>query len=88
MNKKLMHFSHHLQLCGVLLLLLSALRADGGLGFWLIPALTGMMLCLAGLGLSWLCSSEGQDFRSSTFGKQPPISALPPENPIPFPKAG
>ena len=29
MNKKLMHFSHHLQLCGVLLLLFSALRADG-----------------------------------------------------------
>ena len=88
MNKKLMHFSHHLQLCGVLLLLFSALRADGGLDFWLIPALIGMMLCLAGLGLSWLCSPEGQDFRSSTFGKQPSAVSVPLPKPIPFPKAG
>ena len=51
MNTKLMHFSNHLELYGVLLLLFSALRADGGLHFWLPIALTGIILCLAGLGL-------------------------------------
>ena len=52
MNTKLMHFSNHLELYGVLLLLFSALRADGGLHFWLPLALTGIVLCLTGLGLS------------------------------------
>lgn len=88
MNKKLMLFSHHLELCGVLLLLFSALRADGGLGFWLIPALAGMVLCFAGLGLSWLCSDDGLIFRRRTFGTAKSAPAPLPPSVIPFPKAG
>ena len=59
MNRKLSRFAKKAQLLGVLLLLLAALRADGGLGFWLAPALTGMVLVSFGLGLAWLCGSSG-----------------------------
>lgn len=88
MNTKLMHCSNRLELYGVLLLLFSALRADGGLNVWLIPALLGMILCLAGLGLSWLCSEAGLGFRRRTFGAPQPAAAPPCPMPIPFPKAG
>ena len=88
MNTKLMHFSNHLELYGVLLLLFSALRADGGLHFWLPIALTGIILCLAGLGLSWLCSESGRTFRRRNSGiqQQPPATSV--EKLIPFPKVG
>ena len=88
MNTKLMHFSNHLELYGVLLLLFSALRADGGLHFWLPIALTGIVLCLAGLGLSWLCSESGRAFRRRNSGIQAPPPATSVEKLIPFPKAG
>ena len=90
MNKKLELFAGQLELCGVLLLLFSALRADGGLNFWLIPALTGMVLCLAGLGLCWLCSPKGLAFRRRTFGAQPqtPTPTAPAQPLISFSKAG
>ena len=88
MNTKLMHFSNHLELYGVLLLLFSALRADGGLYFWLPLALTGIILCLAGLGLSWLCSESGRAFRRRNSGIQSPPPATSVEKLIPFPKAG
>ena len=58
MNRKLSRFAKKAQLLGVLLLLLAALRADGGLGFWLAPALTGMVLGSFGLGLACLCGSS------------------------------
>ncbi len=88
MNKKLELFAGHLELCGVLLLLFSALRADGGLPFWLIPALTGIALCLIGLSLSWLCSPDGLAFRRRTFGAPQPAPVTPTQTVIPFPKAG
>ena len=88
MNTKLMHFSNHLELYGVLLLLFSALRADGGLYFWLPLALTGIILCLGGRGLSWLCSESGRAFRRRNSGIQQPPPATSVEKLIPFPKAG
>lgn len=88
MNTKLMRFSNHLELYGVLLLLFSALRADGGLTFWLPSALAGIVLCLAGLGLSWLCSPKGLAFRRRQSTAQRPAPSLPAEKLIPFPKAG
>jgi len=87
MNKKLMLFSGHLELCGVLLLLFSALRADSGLAFWLIPALAGMTLALVGLGLSWLCSPDGLSFRRRTFGTAKTVPEPPLQSVIFFPKA-
>lgn len=88
MNTKLMHFSNHLELYGVLLLLFSALRADGGLRFWLPIALAGIILCLAGLGLSWLCSETGLAFRRHNSHIQSPAPAASAEKLLPFPKAG
>ena len=89
MNKKLELFAGQLELCGVLLLLFSALRADGGLSFWLFPALMGMALCLMGLGISWLCSPKGQAFRRRTFGtQQPPLPTAPLQPPLSFSNAG
>lgn len=88
MNTKLMRLSNHLELYGVLLLLFSAFRADGGLHFWLPIALTGIILCLVGLGLSWLCSPEGLAFRRRNSGIQPPAPSISVETLIPFPKAG
>jgi len=88
MNKKISLFSGHLELCGVLLLLFSALRADGGLSFWLIPALLGMFLCLMGLGLSWLCSEAGLAFRRRTFGPSQPAPLPPAQALVSFSKAG
>ena len=78
MNRKLTVFSNKLELLGVVLVFFSALRADGGLNFWLPSALSGMLLCLCGLGLNWLCSHRGQQFRRSLFaytlpGRFPPF---------------
>ena len=88
MNTKLMRLSNHLELYGVLLLLFSAFRADGGLHFWLPTALTGIILCLVGLGLSWLCSPAGLAFRRRCFGTEVAAPAAPVKTLIPFPKAG
>ena len=90
MNRKLSRFAKKAQLLGVLLLLLAALRADGGLGFWLAPALAGMVLGGFGLGLAWLCGSSGLALRRRLAA--PPV---PRERPLPakaavisFPRAG
>lgn len=89
MNQKINRFASLLQWTGSLLLLFAALRADGGLGFWLTPALLGTALAGAGLGLWWLCSAKGRAFRLRTFGKSVPAPAVPHrEVVIPFPKAG
>lgn len=89
MNRKLTAFANTSECLSAVLLLLSALRADGGLPFWLPMALTGVALGLAGLGLSFLCSEEGRRFRRRTFGAAP-TPAPAPKAPavIPFPKAG
>ena len=90
MNRKLSRFAKKAQLLGVLLLLLAALRADGGLGFWLAPALAVMILGGFGLGLAWLCGSSGLALRRRLAA--PPV---PRERPLPakaavisFPRAG
>ncbi|MBR5538175.1 MAG: hypothetical protein IKU58_09770 [Clostridia bacterium] len=88
MNHKLQRFANLLQWTGSLLLLLSALRADGGLGFWLAPAITGTLLTAAGLGLWWLCSDDGRAFRRRSLGAPVPAPAVARREPIPFPKAG
>lgn len=88
MNRKLTRFADRMELLGAVLLLFAALRADGGLAFWLAPALAGTALCLAGLGLSWLCSEEGLAFRRRALGAAAPVPTAPPERIIPFPKAG
>ena len=88
MNHKLHRFANLLQWTGALLLAVSALRADGGLEFWLAPALVGTLLTAAGLGLWWLCSEEGRAFRRRSFGASAPIPAVSHREPIPFPKAG
>ena len=89
MNRKLTVFANTLEGVSLVLLLLSALRADGGLPLWLPMALTGILLGGLGLVLSWLCSEEGRDFRRRAFGTAPAPS-LPPRSQIviPFPKAG
>lgn len=89
MNKKLTAFANILEGIAAALLLFSALRADGGLPLWLPMALTGAALGCAGLGLSWLCSDKGRDFRRRAFGTVP-APVLPPraQTVIPFPKAG
>lgn len=90
MNRKLSRFAKKAQLLGVLLLLLAALRADGGLGFWLAPALAGMILGGFGLGLAWLCGSSGLALRRRLAA--PPVlreRPLPAKAAvIPFPRAG
>ena len=88
MTKKLLRCASLLQWTGTLLLLFAALRADGGLGFWLAPALTGILLATLGLGLWWLCSNEGLAFRRRTFGQPVPQTAAIAPQIIPFPKAG
>ena len=88
MNHKLHRFANLLQWTGSLLLLFSALRADGGLLFWLAPALIGTLLTAGGLGLWWLCSAEGRAFRRRTFGIPVSAPALSRHELIPFPKAG
>ena len=88
MTKKLLRCASLLQWTGSLLLLFAALRADGGLGFWLAPALTGILLATLGLGLWWLCSDEGLAFRRRTFGQPAPTAAAIAPQIIPFPKAG
>ena len=88
MTKKLLRCASLLQWAGSLLLLFAALRADGGLVFWLAPALTGILLAAFGLGLWWLCSDQGLAFRRRTFDQPAlaPTAAVP--QIIPFPKAG
>ena len=88
MNHKLSRFSNLLQWTGCLFLLFAALRADGGLVFWLAPALTGSLLATVGLGLWWLCSDQGLAFRRRTFGQPAPIPKAAIPQIIPFPKAG
>ena len=88
MNRKINTFANRLQLMGVLLIFFAALRADGGLDVWLAPALLGMALAAAGLGLWWLCSDKGLAFRRRSFGGPVPAPAAPVRAPIPFPKAG
>ena len=88
MNHKLSRFSNLLQCTGCLFLLFAALRADGGLVFWLAPALTGSLLATVGLGLWWLCSDKGRAFRRRAFGTPVPAPAAVRREPIPFPKAG
>ena len=88
MTKKLLRCASLLQWTGSLLLLFAALRADGGLGFWLPPALTGILLAAFGLGLWWLCSDQGLAFRRRTFGQPAPIPKAAIPQIIPFPKAG
>ena len=90
MNRKLSRFAKKAQLLGVLLLLLAALRADGGLGFWRAPALAGMVLGGFGLGLAWLCGSSGLALR-----RRLAATPVPRERPLPakaavisFPRAG
>lgn len=88
MNRKLTVFANTLEGAATVLLLFSALRADGGLSFWLPIALFSIGIGGMGLCLSWLCSEAGRAFRRHTFGT--PVSAVPPHAPaiIPFPKAG
>ena len=88
MNRKLTVFSNKLELLGVVLVFFSALRADGGLNFWLPSALSGMLLCLCGLGLNWLCSHRGQQFRRSLFAAPAPTPVYAPRQILSFPKAG
>lgn len=89
MNRKLTAFANTLECLSAALLPLSALRADGGLPFWLPMALTAVAMGLAGLGLSWLCSEEGRRFRRRTFGGAPAPAPSPcTPTVIPFPKAG
>ncbi len=89
MNRKLTAFANTLELFSAVLLLLAALRADGGLPFWLPMALTAVAAGIVGLGLSWLCSKEGRDFRRRAFGTTPAPAAQPcAPTVIPFPKAG
>ena len=88
MNRKLTVFANKLELFGVVLLFFSALRADGGLSFWLAPALAGMLLCLLGLGFSWLCSPQGLQFRRSLFSSPAPQPTYPVRRVLSFPKAG
>ena len=88
MNRKLNGFADKLELCGVVLLLFAALRADGGLTFWFPPALTGAAMCLTGLALGWLCSQRGQQFRRSLFSRPAPSMVSPAPQLLIFPKAG
>ena len=87
MNRKLTHFADKLELLGVMLVVFAALRADGGLDFWLPLALTGTCACLIGAALSWLCSQRGQAFRRRSFGTQPPLRPVHREQVLVFPKA-
>ncbi len=89
MNQTINRFANLLQWAGVFLVFLAAMRADGGLGFWLTPALVGTVLAAVGLGLWWLCSDKGRAFCRRTFGEPVPAPAAPcRETVIPFPKAG
>ena len=88
MNQRIRIFASRLQYMGVLLIFFAALRADGHLRFWLAPALLGTGLAAGGLGLGWLCSNSGLDFRRRAFGTPSPAPAAPCRAPIPFPKAG
>lgn len=89
MNQTIKRFANLLQWAGVLLMFLAAMRADGGLSFWLTPALLGTVLAAVGLGLWWLCSDKGLAFRRHTFGEPVSTPAAPcRETVIPFPKAG
>ena len=88
MNRKLTIFADKLELFGTLLLLFSALRADGGLAFWLPLALAGILLCVFGLTLSWLCSRRGLQFRRNLFSCAPGLPPYPVSSALPFPKAG
>ena len=49
MTKKLLRCASLLPWTGSLFLLFAALRADGDLGFWLPPALTGILLAAFGI---------------------------------------
>lgn len=89
MNQKINRFANLLQWAGGLLVFVAAMRADGGLHFWLVPALTGTVLAAVGLGLWWLCSAKGQLFRRHTFGEPAPAPVPPCREPVLlFPKAG
>lgn len=88
MNGKLTRFSDTLDVFGVLLLFFAALRADGGLAFWLAPALTGITLCTLGLLLGWLCSASGRRFRRRMFSTPALLQSPPAPGILPFPKAG
>ena len=77
MNQKLYRLAGRLQPAGVTLLLWAALRADGGLSFWLAPALLGLGCCTMSLTLRWLCSPQGLAFRRKLSGFCP-IPAPPP----------
>ncbi len=90
MNTRLSKLAGRLERLGVVLTLWAAARADGGMTFWLPLTLCGMVLCLTGMGLHWLCSQAGKDWRRSRFGSR---AALPlPRDAAPvilaFPKAG
>lgn len=89
MNKTLNRVAARLQDAALILMLFAALRSDGGLTFWLTPALCGILLGVLGLALSWLCSSDGLHFRRRLFRQKPTIRPTPAEaRVIPFPKAG
>ena len=89
MNRKLTAFANGLELFSAALMLLAALRANGGLPFWLPMALTAMTAGIWGLGLSWLCSEDGRNFRRRAFGTVPtPAAQSCTSTVIPFPKAG
>ena len=90
MNAALNRLASRLENTSLLLILFAALRADGGAGFWLLPALCGIGLGLLGLALSWLCTPSGLHFRRRLFRTKPKTPAAAPSAPqiIPFPKAG
>lgn len=86
MNRKLTAFANTLECLSAVLLLLSALRADGGLPFWLPMALLAVTTGLAGLGLSFLCSEEGRRFRRRLLARHPRLCPRPkplPSSPSP-----
>ena len=89
MNRKLTAFANGLELFSAALMLLAALRADGGLPLWLPVALAAILMGGMGLCLSWLCSEDGKAFRKRAFSSPPaPKAPLHASTVIPFPKAG
>ncbi len=90
MNTRLSKLADRLECLGVVLTLWEAARADGGMTFWLPLTLCGMALCLTGMGLHWLCSQAGKDWRRSRFGSRAVLS-IPRDAAsgiLMFPKAG